>query len=531
MVETRSASNNMANENNLVNSLRNLVMAENQRPKINPAPLNIKFDGDNLKDWLFELKLWAIESKCDELLDVDQITIGKEEDIKMIRATILRNMNRDIAMLVCDKNLPSEIIEELKARYEQSSSRKMVQLHAEWSAIKMKPDESLQAYISRFDLKLQEAYKAGANIPNEIIIDKFLKSLTSKYDSYKQVLEMSDNLDYLTIKQKLIGIKFDNDNNNNSQIPSNQAFQSNQQNFQRSRRMPRKCYNCGSANHIIRNCPTAILQRQQRQQYGRQNFNNQRRNVNSRRALLSQQDESESIEQHYAFAVPDSNNSNEWYVDSASSNHYSNSDLNFKNKRNHISTVLAANGQQSTCDRGNIVIFNRNECIFVDENCDLYFDETKLKMKVPRKNNAYVFNANKTNFDNYPMSLYNDENNAFAVIPWHRRFGHPGINKLSRMLNTTIRHLDCEECNMTKIVRTSHPERFENFKLMQRVSADIMGPLPDSFAGHKYVLHLVEHSSSFGGVYMIKTKTEAVKYVIDFINYCENQTNKKLKEV
>nr|SZF06488.1 Retrovirus-related Polpolyprotein from transposon TNT1-94 [Psoroptes ovis] len=487
----------------------------------------------------------------------------------MIRATILRNMNRDIAMLVCDKNLPSEIIEELKARYEQSSSRKMVQLHAEWNAIKMKPDESLQAYISRFDLKLQEANKAGANIPNEIIIDKFLKSLTSKYDSYKQVLEMSDNLDYLTIKQKLIGIKFDNDNNNNSQIPSNQAFQSNQQNFQRSRRMPRKCYNCGSANHIIRNCPTAILQRQQRQQYGRQNFNHQRRNVNSRRALLSQQDESESIEQHYAFAVPDSNNSNEWYVDSASSNHYSNSDLNFKNKRNHISTVLAANGQQcsvqsigdmdlktengvvmklknvqyipefeknllsvpATCDRGNIVIFNRNECIFVDENCDLYFDETKLKMKVPRKNNAYVFNANKTNFDNYPMSLFNDENNAFAVIPWHRRFGHPGINKLSRMLNTTIRHLDCEECNMTKIVRTSHPERFENFKLMQRVSADIMGPLPDSFAGHKYVLHLVEHSSSFGGVYMIKTKTEAVKYVIDFINYCENQTNKKLKEV
>ena len=65
---------------------------------------------------------------------------------------------------------------------------------------------------------------------------------------------------------------------------------------------------------------------------------------------------------------------------------------------------------------------------------------------------------------------------------------------------------------------------------MQRISSDLIGPLPESFLGHKYVLHMVEHHTSFGATYPLKTKTEAIKYVIEFIDFCEHQTGLKLKE-
>ncbi|KAH9421344.1 hypothetical protein DERP_015441, partial [Dermatophagoides pteronyssinus] len=57
-------------------------------------------------------------------------------------------------------------------------------------------------------------------------------------------------------------------------------------------------------------------------------------------------------------------------------------------------------------------------------------------------------------------------------------------------------------------VNASHPPLKEMYDLMHRISADLMdikdhlGEI-ENHSGYRYVLHLVEHHSSFGGVYFL----------------------------
>ena len=180
---------------------------------------------------------------------------------------------------------------------------------------------------------------------------------------------------------------------------------------------------------------------------------------NNQRAFVSQDENIENESGHaYSTTNVDHNASlSDWFIDSASSKHYCNDENQLYNRRECFSSVLTANGDRcqassvgdldlktsdgslmklknvesvstfdknllsvpATCDRGNIVVFTDKECIFLDKNkCNLNYDESAVKMIVPRTGNAYIIKANRINSENYANSCNDDS----KVISWHRKF-------------------------------------------------------------------------------------------------------------
>ena len=175
------------------------------------------------------------------------------------------------------------------------------------------------------------------------------------------------------------------------------------------------------------------------------------------------------------------------------------------------------------CDDDDCVaIFDKEKCVFVDsEKADLVIDDSCVKLVAERRGDQYVVAHGEDEQDNC---------SAVDIKLWHDRLGHPGPVKLSRIMGMKIDNLNCDDCLLCKCTHTSHPSRMEDFDLLERVSADIVGPRPASPAGFEYFLNIVEHKTSYGMVYPLKVKGEAVPRVIDFLNLIENLSGKKVKQ-
>ena len=561
-------------------------------PVIQSLPHVEMLDGKNFRRWLDDIVIFAEVAGCGDLLYArhTNVSADRKPDLKRLKFRLLSFMKPEIREAVKNHDWPNQIIADLKRRFDRPNSLRLARIVEEIMNMKMKSTEELEVYLCRFDAKFLEAKNNGANIQEEIIVLILLNSLPPEMSKIKDaILDSIDDMDSVNLdnvkeklRKKCARIK-KNENIDQHQ----QAFASTSRQPVRNRNENIKCFNCGLEGHISRNCPNNNRRFNQpryvtrsnesdntrRERWSNVNPNVSNNNRNRRFASYAadpdnDNNESEQQQTGHAFTIIDNNDgkSTDWYVDSASSGHYVNNENQLDNKQSVSASVITANGQQCnvssigdlnmktdngfvmnmkqvecvpsfgknllsvpvSCDRGNIVIFDENKCIFLDKNnCNLKYNEKAVTLNVPRVGNAYVFKANKISSQQYISG------NSMAVQQsyWHQRLGHPSIDKMRRILkNSKIDKFQCDECRLSKCVRTSHPLVKENYGFMQRISADLIGPLPESGTGHKFVLHLVEHHTSFGGVYTIKTKDESVKHVIEFIDYCENQTGQKLKE-
>ena len=101
--------------------------------------------------------------------------------------------------------------------------------------------------------------------------------------------------------------------------------------------------------------------------------------------------------------------------------------------------------------------------------------------------------------------------------------GLPEINHLKQL---------CDGCLVAKQARILFPPQgsYRAEHPLQLVHADICGPItPQTCAGNKYFLLLVDDFSRMMWVYVIKAKNEAFATFKSFKALVENQTEHKLK--
>ncbi|KAH9522699.1 hypothetical protein DERF_006263 [Dermatophagoides farinae] len=83
-----------------------------------------KFDGTNFKFWLDEIKLWCDGCGFSDLLEITSIknvNADKKKKLKMLRARILCFIREDIREAFLEYDLPSEIIDQLKNRFDKQN--------------------------------------------------------------------------------------------------------------------------------------------------------------------------------------------------------------------------------------------------------------------------------------------------------------------------------------------------------------------------------------------------------------------------
>ncbi|MBW0536559.1 hypothetical protein O181_076274 [Austropuccinia psidii MF-1] len=116
--------------------------------------------------------------------------------------------------------------------------------------------------------------------------------------------------------------------------------------------------------------------------------------------------------------------------------------------------------------------------------------------------------------------------------PWHNRLGHPGPAVLKTLGLPNI-ETSCHICEISKIHRLPFNHHFDPAQNpMDSIHIDLVGPItPASLSGFKYLLTIVDQSSSFKIMKFLKKKSESFDQFVIAKNFMETQQNKKMKKL
>ncbi|MBW0461505.1 hypothetical protein O181_001220 [Austropuccinia psidii MF-1] len=95
-----------------------------------------------------------------------------------------------------------------------------------------------------------------------------------------------------------------------------------------------------------------------------------------------------------------------------------------------------------------------------------------------------------------------------VIEPWHQWLGHPG-NQIIKSMGLPPQSEPCSICDLNKIHKESFNHHFERAnKPLDCVHIDLFGPIsPSSLSGNCYFLTIVDQSTSFKIVRLLKHKS------------------------
>lgn len=128
-----------------------------------------------------------------------------------------------------------------------------------------------------------------------------------------------------------------------------------------------------------------------------------------------------------------------------------------------------------------------------------------------------------------------------SSVVWHKRMGHLSPKNLDRLKNMTKgieyvpskSHTECEICPLGKATRLPFPEVGTRASdILDLVHSDICGPMEElSLGKSRYFLTFIDDRSRKVFVCILKTKaaSEVLMHFVQFLNFVERQTGRKLK--
>jgi hypothetical protein len=125
---------------------------------------------------------------------------------------------------------------------------------------------------------------------------------------------------------------------------------------------------------------------------------------------------------------------------------------------------------------------------------------------------------------------------------WHRRLGHLGPRNLQLLANNDAIDLDdnpdtiaCSTCCLSKqpAKPLPHPKKvISTAQPLERLHVDLWGPAPIASLGHsRYMITITDDFSRYTVVRFLKLKSDAANSLINYIQWAENQLNRKVKQV
>lgn len=124
-----------------------------------------------------------------------------------------------------------------------------------------------------------------------------------------------------------------------------------------------------------------------------------------------------------------------------------------------------------------------------------------------------------------------------SAFKWHRRLAHIsfGNMKFLKDICNEVTSIGCKCIVCIKGKQTRQPFQGKGERAnepLELVHTDLVGPMPTaSLGGHRYFLNFVDDYSKKVFIYPLKLKSEAFNFFVEFKNYAEKQTGKKLKMI
>ncbi|UYV74507.1 hypothetical protein LAZ67_11003722 [Cordylochernes scorpioides] len=522
-----------------------------------------KLNKQNFETWRLQMQMILVHS--DLWIYVNEANVKPEpgnqeftnwqnKDQKAL-ATIVLSLNPSELIHVKNCKTAEEAWKKIEEVYRPKGPAKRVSLTKRLIQMKMRPNDDLKDYLSKFTSLVDNLGEIGAQVPEDFLVILLLCSLPESYEGFRTAIETRDELPKLeTLKVKIIEEdQRQREMEGTSSGEQNVFFGNPERKTTNSTKPPNRkefkfnCHYCGKKGHKAADCWSK---------------RNSKRNNKRMAASLGIRDEN-------ILEV------DEWCLDSGATAHMCCLRNAFSNLRETepIAVKLANDQSIEALGTGTVEleVFEHGEPIllklenvlfvpglkgnlisvstcteksffvkFMREKAEIVNPLRKICIEAYKRNGLYILR--QTKYAKTQFTRMCIDKNSSEI--WHNRFGHlnfDGLKKLQRenLVNGLPKGefksiTSCETCIRGKQTRLPFPEvsLTKSTEPLQLIHSDICGPMrTKSYGGALYFATFIDDFSRMIFTFVMKRKNEVFKGFKVFKRFAEKQTGKKIKAI
>lgn len=181
------------------------------------------------------------------------------------------------------------------------------------------------------------------------------------------------------------------------------------------------------------------------------------------------------------------------------------------------------------------IVDKRHQVLFTENRAYVQDSDGNVKMIADRVGNLFYLREGHDTACTASTTAFND------AKEWHQRLGHLDWRDMLFMLrNEVVTGLkfkasdiphDCDICTVGKMATLPFPKGNKRTKApLEIVHTDLCGPMrTESQGGARYILTFTDDYSRWTEVYFLKNKSEVSIKFLEYKNYAETSTGKRIK--
>ncbi|UYV68405.1 hypothetical protein LAZ67_5004222 [Cordylochernes scorpioides] len=522
-----------------------------------------KLNKQNFETWRLQMQMILVHS--DLWIYVNEANIKPEpgnqeftnwqnKDQKAL-ATIVLSLNPSELIHVKNCKTAEEAWKKIEEVYRPKGPATRVSLTKRLIQMKMRPNDDLKDYLSKFTSLVDNLGEIGAQVPEDFLVILLLCSLPESYEGFRTAIETRDELPKLeTLKVKIIEEdQRQREMEGTSSGEQNAFFGNPERKTTNSTKPPNRkdfkfnCHYCGKKGHKAADCWSK---------------RNSRTNNTRMAASLGIRDEN----------ILDVN---EWCLDSGATAHMGCLRTAFSDLREtepipvklvndqSIEALGTGTVQLEVLEHGEPFLLKLENVLFVpglkgnlisvstctEKSFFVKFMRGKAEIVNPlrkicieayKRNGLYILR--QTKYAKTQFTRMCIDKNSSEI--WHNRFGHLNFDDLRKLQRENLVNglpkgefksiTSCETCIRGKQTRLPFPEisLTKSTEPLQLIHSDICGPMrTKSYGGALYFATFIDDFSRMIFTFVMKRKSEIFKGFKLFKRFAEKQTGKKIKAI
>ena len=515
-----------------------------------------------MKMYLLRDKLWSIVEET-ETAPSDTAALNKfNERRDRALAAIVLFIEPKILYLIGEPKDPVAVWKTLRDTYQQKSWSNIMDLKRKLTNTKLQPHDTIENHLKRFTEIFDSLAVVGKPMDEDDKVMTVLASLNDKFAMVVTALESLENAPSweMTTTRLLHEERKMQEKETDSSVgdSENRSLVSKQKN-----KRAIKCYECGKSGHVRKNC--FVFQRKTKEND---------KSFKANRVVEGAASRDKDVMFLASALSVTGDQTNSWLIDSGATSHMCNNIKMFSQfeeldvpvsveigdgkilkgigtgivnvqlelpnsivKNCVMSSVLYVPGLAfnllsvaQIARRGMVASFSDDSCKIVNSNNEL--------MALGRKEgNLYMLNCSSE----VAASCASDLNASEDEMLWHRRFCHLGVSNLRKLVNKKMvvglecspsEDFFCDSCCEGKI----HKQPFVKLETRKKrqplelIHSDVCGKItPSSTGGGQYFLTLIDDSTRYTWIYILKHKSEVFEHFRQWKTLVEKQYGSNVK--